>query len=196
MYKDFEDVYNSHYQLVHRYVRHMIRNNDAAVDDVVQDVFYITYAKWEAVKHHPNVPGFLVVVARYRVKKWYEQQSKLCVNEESVLEFLESEYGGISDGYIAGNTAGTLNLAEETNPYSMVDLYATMEKVLTHKEIQILRQFYEYGYTGAEMAEQLGITESCFKVRLLRMKEKLKQSLKGFNPLLGLLPVLLSWKWL
>lgn len=196
MYKDFEDVYNSHYQLVHRYVRHMIRNNDAAVDDVVQDVFYIAYAKWETVKHHPNVPGFLIVVARYRIKKWYEQQSKLCVNEESVLEFLESEYGGIPDGYITGNAAGGMNLAEETNPFSMVDLYATMEKVLTQKEIQILRQFYEYGYTGAEMAEKLGITESCFKVRLLRMKEKLKQSLKGFNPLISLLPVLLSWKWL
>ena len=46
------------------------------------------------------------------------------------------------------------------------------------KMVDILRCYYEYGYTAQEMAARLGITETCFKVRILRMKQKIKNSLQ------------------
>lgn len=181
MYTDFEDVYKSHYRNVYRYVRRMIRNNDAAVEDVVQEVFFIAYEKWDLLKDHPNVAGFLIVVARNRIRKWYDKQSKLFVNEESVLEYLDNE-----------DSEPETASGEGTDPFSMVDLYSTMEKVLSHKEVNILRQYYEYGYTSSEMAKMLGITESCFKVRVLRMKEKLRRGLKGLS-LFTLCMTALTW---
>ena len=189
MYTDFEEVYKRHYRSVYRYVRRMIRNNDAAVEDVVQEVFFIAYEKWETLCEHPNVPGFLMVVARNRLRKWYDQQSKVNVSEECVLEFLENEYvGGNSDG--TANPKSTTGNNEGTDPFSMVDLYTTMEKVLSHKEVDILRLYYEYGYSTTDLARMLGVTESCFKVRVLRMKEKLKRGLKGLHLLSLVLPVL------
>lgn len=180
-YIDFEDFYKSHYQNVYRYVRRVIRNNNTAVEDVVQEVFFIAYEKWDIVAKHPNIPGFLVVVARNRIRKWFDKQSKFSVNEESVLEFLDKEESDSS------------GQNEEADPFSMVELYSAMEKVLTHEEIDILRHYYEYGYTSAEMARILGITESCFKVRVLRMKEKLKKGLKGLSLLAAFLPAFALW---
>lgn len=193
MYTDFEDVYKSHYRTVYRYVRRMIRNNDAAVEDVVQEVFFIAYEKWDLLQEHPNVAGFLIIVARNRVRKWYDQQSKVSVNEECVLEYLDGENSAQTNPVSTGNTGSKGSAGEGTDPFSMVDLYATMEKVLTHKEVDILRQYYEYGYTSSEMAKMLGITESCFKVRVLRMKEKLKRGLRGLSllsiPILAMLDI-------
>ena len=186
MYTDFEDIYKSYYRAVYRYVRRMIRNNDAAVEDVVQEVFFIAYEKWDILREHPNVPGFLMVVARNRIRKWYDHQSKVSVNEESVLEFLDEENESGNSGS-AGNPG---KAGSGVDPFSMVDLYTTMEKVLSQNEVDILRQYYEYGYTSSEMAKMLGITESCFKVRVLRMKEKLKRGLKGLSLLTAFLPVL------
>ena len=191
MYTDFEDVYRRHYQSVYRYVRRMIRNNDAAVEDVVQEVFYIAYEKWDTLCQHPNVPGFLMIVARNRIRKWYDQQSRVSVNEECVLEFLDNEYSGNSGK--AAKAQGCANSNEGTDPFSMVDLYATMETVLSPHEVDILRQYYEYGYSTSEMARMLGITESCFKVRVLRMKEKLKRGLRGLNMLAVVLPILVMF---
>jgi len=173
MYNGFEEVYKSNYGNVYRYVKRMIRENDSAVEDVVQEVFFVAYEKWDMLLDHPNIPGFLMVVARNKIRKWYDKQSKVYVNEESVLEYLEGDTGK-PDG---------------VDPFTMVDLYTTMEKVLSHKEIDILRRYYEYGYTSSEMAKMLGVTESCFKVRVLRMKEKLKSGLKGFSMLSFLIPV-------
>ena len=60
----------------------------------------------------------------------------------------------------------------------MVEAYCTVRKILSEEELNILRHYYEYGYTSQEMAERLGITETCFKVRILRMKQKIKNSLQ------------------
>lgn len=59
-----------------------------------------------------------------------------------------------------------------------MDFYSSVERTLSNRELNILRHYYEYGYTSAEMAERLGISESCFKMRIARMKEKIKSSMK------------------
>ena len=41
--------------------------------------------------------------------------------------------------------------------------------------------YYEYGYTSRELAKEMGITESCFKIRIARMKKRLKLRLAGWG---------------
>lgn len=162
-YDSYEEMYESLYLSVLKYVRRMIRNNDTAVEDLTQEVFFVAYQKWDTVlKDHPNIPGFLMVVARNKIKKWFEKQSRIQLDEVETLDlFLQGEEGG--DGIDA---------------FNMVDFYSSVENTLSDRDLNILRHYYEYGYTSSEMAKRLGITESCFKVRVARMKEKLKSSMK------------------
>ena len=75
-FDNFEELYTNCYWLVYRYVRHMIEKDLAAAEDVTQEVFLVAYQKWQEVRRHPNQKGFLLLTAKNKLKKWYEQQGK------------------------------------------------------------------------------------------------------------------------
>lgn len=162
-YHTYEEMYASQYDNILNYVRRTVRNNETAAEDLTQDVFFVAYEKWESkVRDHPNIPAFLMVVARNKIKKWFERQSRFYLNDALMIEQEASE--GMPGAGI--------------DAYQMVELYSSVESTLSGGDLQILRHYYEYGYTSAELAGTLGITESCFKVRVARMKEKLKKSIR------------------
>lgn len=161
MFNGYEEMYKTYYPVIYRYVARMIRNNDAAAEDVTQEVFFVAYQKWEVLKLHPNIPGFLMLAARNKIKKWFEKQKRFCMDEEEEFDHLIQKKSG-----------------DTQDAYRMVDFYSSVENMLPGKELDILRHYYEYGYTSSEMAQRLGISESCFKVRVSRMKKKLKRSMK------------------
>lgn len=70
---------------------------------------------------------------------------------------------------------------EERNPevddFRMVEIYTAVKEILSEEELELLRCYYEYGYTSQEIAEKLGISDTCFKVRILRMKQKIRDSM-------------------
>lgn len=161
-FNTYEEMYESQYDKVHNYIKRTIRNHGEAVDDLTQDVFFVAYQKWGTLRNHPNIPGFLTVVAKNKIKKWFEKQSRILVDDTEAFDTIAQEDG----------------LCDNMDAYQIVDFYSTVEHTLSDKDLQILRHYYEYGYTSSEMAERLGITESCFKIRVARMKKKLKNSMK------------------
>ncbi|MDO4331414.1 MAG: sigma-70 family RNA polymerase sigma factor [Eubacteriales bacterium] len=161
-YGSFEEMYESQYPGIHHYVQRMIRHNEAAVDDLTQEVFFVAYEKWKALKTHPNIPGFLTLVARNKIKKWFQKQRRADLDSTDLMDMMIYEEGP----------------ADELDAYQIVDFYSSLEHMLSGQDLNILRHYYEYGYTSSEMAERLGITESCFKARIARMKEKIKSSMK------------------
>ncbi|MBQ7839734.1 MAG: sigma-70 family RNA polymerase sigma factor [Lachnospiraceae bacterium] len=163
-YSSFEELYMANHKMIFNYVRRCIRNNEAAAEDLTQEVFFVAYEKWEMLKGHPNIPGFLMVVAKNKIKKWYSKQNKYYVDEEEILDIMSEDVQEV----------------RAPDAYRMVDFYSSVENTLSDNDLSILRHYYEYGYTSSEMAKKLGITESCFKVRVLRMKEKLKNSMRIF----------------
>lgn len=171
----FDEVYLKNYDMIHRYICRMLRNNTAEAEDLTQEVFWVAFQKWEMLKNHPNIGGFLMVVAKNKVMKWSTRQRVLYYDEIELLDALAEKI-------------------DETNSYDMVDLCSSVEETLSHEELQLLMQYYEYGYSAAEMAKRLGITESCFKVRVLRMREKLRRGINLALVLLSLTgPVMIKW---
>lgn len=160
VYGSYEEMYKKYYDIILKYVGRTIRNNDAAVEDLTQEVFFVAYEKWDSLKVHPNIPGFLMVVAQNKMKKWFEKQSRFYLDDEESMNKISGE-----------------EKVAETDAFKMVDFYSSIEHTLSDKDLDILRHYYEYGYTSSEMAKRLGITESCFKVRVARMKQKLKSSI-------------------
>lgn len=161
-YNTFEEMYANQYDNILNYVRRTVRNNETAVEDLTQDVFFVAYEKWETVvEKHPNIPAFLTLVAKNKIKKWFEKQSRFYLDDCQIIEY----------------EAFAERPENEIDAYQMVEFYSAVEHTLSGNDLLILRHYYEYGYTSSEMAKKLGISESCFKIRVARMKEKLKKSM-------------------
>ena len=167
-YGTFEELYEKEYDGIFRYIARVIRNDQTAVEDLTQEVFFVAYQKWEIVRTHPNASGFLMVDAKNKLKKWYEKQRRTYVDDSDTVERLAQ-----SDAS-----------RQEVDAFRLVDFYSSVENTLSNRDLNILRYYYEYGYTSAELSGWLGISESCFKVRVLRMKQKLKRSMTVFPFLL------------
>lgn len=156
----FEELYKREYRNVVRYVRRLVRDN-RAVEDIVQETFCTAYEKRESLKKHPNVRGWLYAAARNKWLKWNEKQSRYLLECEIAAQEMPDRPG-----------------EEEISRYDMVDMIQALAETLTKQEMEILRSYYEYGYTGREMAGRLGITEACFKVRISRLKARLKKEME------------------
>lgn len=154
----FEDLYRSEYENIRKYVSRMVTDSNG-IEDIVQETFYEAYRKITELRVHPNVPGWLRVTAKNKIMKWEDKQKKYSLDFEFLLKNAENKNGRADD-------------------FKMVEAYSTVRKVLSEEELEILRCYYEYGYTSQEMAKRLGVTETCFKVRILRMKQKIKNSLQ------------------
>ena len=91
-YGSYEEMYQKEYHTVYAYIRRMISGNDAVVEDLTQEVFFVAYQKWDKILVHPNPPGFLIVVAQNKIKKWFREKKPLYVDDAQLLELL-SENG-------------------------------------------------------------------------------------------------------
>ena len=156
----FEELYRSEYDNIKRYVRRMITDGNG-IEDIVQETFVEAYRKISFLRTHPNVPGWLRVTAINKIMKWEEKQKKYSLDFDYILQ----------------NAEGT-GKGRAPDDFKMVEAYCTVRKILSDEELDILRRYYEYGYTSQEMASRLGITETCFKDRILRMKQRIKSSLQ------------------
>jgi len=164
----YEELFMQEYLPVYKYIRRMIRDDIHEVEDLTQEVFLFAYERWDTeVKDHPNVPGFLIKVAQFKLKKWYRKRSRYYVDETEVLDYLED-----------------ISFAETIKKFLEADFYAVLEKYLSVEEIDLLRYYYVYNYTSHEMAQLLNINESSFRMRMTRMRNKLK---KHLSSLLGLM---------
>ncbi len=151
----FETLYRKYYDRIYRYARRAMRGDDMEAEDIAQEVFWVAFQKWDVVENHPNIGGFLMVVAKNKIKKRMLKRSLVLYNEEEMLEALADKL-------------------DDLDEYSLVDLCAAVEKSLSREELKILLQYYGFGRSVAEMAKGLGVGESCFKVRVMRMREKLR----------------------
>ncbi len=155
----FEKLYHEEYDNIRLYVRRMVADS-SGIEDIVQETFLEAYRNRKKLMEHPNLAGWLRITAKNKIMKWEEKQRKYRVDCEYLLE---------------NTVAGRRGKPDE---YRMVEAYSTVQKILSREDLELLRCYYEFGYSSKEMAERLGISESCFKVRILRMKQKIKNCLE------------------
>lgn len=162
-YQTYDEMYINQFDEIIRYVRRSVRNNEMAVEDLTQEVFLVAYLQWETkVRNHENIPGYLKKVARNKILKWFEQQSGFYLDAPEMMEW---------ESYVS-ETSG------KPDAYQMVEFFTVAEQILPAMDLYMLRGYYEYGYKASELSTAWGITESSFKMRIARMKEKLKKSMK------------------
>ncbi|MBQ7841222.1 MAG: sigma-70 family RNA polymerase sigma factor [Lachnospiraceae bacterium] len=173
-YQTFEEMYLENYKMVFDYIRRSIWYKNFDVEDLTQEVFKVAYEKWETVQYYSNIPGFLIGVAHNKIKKWFDRKKMLYVDEAEFLDALEF--------------ARTYQ-----DKLEQVEMDVTMKEIVAEDDMNILKQYYLYGYTAAEIAESMQLSESCVKMRAARAKEKIRRQIRSF---FGTVVILGSFSWL
>ncbi|MBQ7841219.1 MAG: sigma-70 family RNA polymerase sigma factor [Lachnospiraceae bacterium] len=72
----FEELYQKNYSIVHSYIRRVLQKDDFETEELTQQVFLEACQKWDEIKEHPDLTGFLMAVANNRVKKWFDEKNQ------------------------------------------------------------------------------------------------------------------------
>lgn len=155
----YDEMYRENRDMVFDYALRMLNYNEAEAEDLTQEVFWVAFVKWDKVKNHPNIPGFLIKSAQNKIKQWQRDQRMVYVENSDMLDVLS-------------------NRAGEKNFFSMVDLCSTMEKVVSRENMNMLLYYYGYGCPAPELAKRYGITECNLRVRVARMRDKVRACLE------------------
>ena len=154
--KFVEELYKENYNKILSMVRKDTLCGSMA-EDIVQDAFAEAVRKAEVLYTHENPGGWLMETAKYKTMSVHRrvQKRKLMETEDILMEI---------KGYEAD--------------YGLIELHLVMDQVLNEHELMLLHMFYYGGYSVRELARREGITEGNFKVRMLRIRNKVKQALK------------------
>ena len=154
--KFVEELYKENYNKMLNMVRKDTLCGSMA-EDIVQDAFTEAVRKADVVYNHENPGGWLMETAKRKAMGVHRKVQIRSIREtEDIL--LEIK------GYEAD--------------YGLIELHMVMDEALNEHELMLLHMYYFCGYSARELAEMEGITEGNFKVRMLRIRNKVKQALK------------------
>ena len=148
------EIYRMYFADVYKFVYRKIPNKQVA-EDIVQDTFLLAMKKSEEVLTHPNPKAWLMCTARYKIMELSRNMKRWD------MAYLEDCSG----------------LEESSRHFERIELELTALATVSKDEWDMIKQYYLYGTTIAELAEAEGITENYLRVRLSRLRKKLRDSM-------------------
>ena len=152
----FRDFYFETYRDLYRYVNRM-EGMQGQAEDVVQEVYYLAYVKWDKIYHHPKPMAWLYVTANYLVKNL----RRLAENRTLSLELLQD---------------ADSQLVTEAD-FGKVEWRLMLHGILSEKDWELLWKYCVEGYQVGELAEQMECSENSIRMRLSRIRRKIKRQL-------------------
>ncbi len=126
-------------------------------EDIVQDTFLEALDQIDMLYEHENPGGWLMETAKRKAMSvWRRMKARSEREAREVwleLKGIEADFG-------------------------LTELYMVMDKELNLHERTLFTMYYLEGYSARELADMEGITVGNFKVRMLRIRSKLKQSIE------------------
>jgi len=162
----FRALFDAHAEALRRYARRFVRTREAA-EDLVQDVFFQLWRRWEQVETGPNVRAYLYVATR-----------------SSALNHLareRTEERAHTLAYPRGIVAEEPALPPEADRNLDVDeISRAIERVLDtmpprQREVASLRLRHQL--STAEIATRLGISPRTVEVHIARATKALREQL-------------------
>jgi len=141
----FDSIYSKYYKEMIGIAFHLLGDRELA-KDITQSAFLALLTKYDQLRNHPNIEGWLRVTVRNLV--WNEQKKA----HYSVEVPLSPEY----EPAVSSDASSFL---------------ALLPPELKEEEQQVLYFFYEVGLTHEEIAARLGCTPEACRMRLYRAKK-------------------------
>lgn len=166
-------LYHDYYTSIFSYCLAMLNGDDEAAADCTNAVFEEAQKNTSKLQNHPNIVGWLKVTAQYRIKRALRKKAKKQKKEIYIDD--------ASERYIAA--LQYVHEFEEES-YNEIDIEKTKELVLrklTIEEYELYSLRFEKKLTIKEIAEQISLSESAARMRLIKLELKIKQIVSGLN---------------
>ncbi len=151
-------MYRNTYAEIYKFIRYRVTDRELA-KDVLQETFYIAYKKWDTVRELSNPTGWLINVAKNKIREL-----------NKTLKKLECEVPLEADEY-------TVN--EEGFKKSELDILL-MGNLTDEEKTRFIRYFIR-GCTISEMAKYEDISENNMSVRISRLRDKIARNISDEN---------------
>ena len=137
-------------------------------ESCVQDVLLVAYEKYDKLKNHPNIVGWLYQACDYRMIKYVTSMRKVWDHETSLEGMSEH-------GLIPGRDEPIQRWHEVDDSATTVE---SMMMELSASDKELLCMHHLEGKSLNEIAAKRNTTEASVKVMLYRAREKANKILK------------------
>ena len=154
-------LYEKHFETVFKYLLPKLGFDNDAAADCAHAVFDIAGEKYEKLKDHPNVLGWLMTTAKHLLHKSWRKSAK-AASHSIPLEL-------------------ACAVPDSRDPYDAVELTDADIRSITQivlsglkeNELAIYRMFFVENRSFEDISKALGISEQAVRARLARVKAKL-----------------------
>lgn len=146
----FNRYYKEYYEMILGIARSRVGDENIA-EVVAQETFVTAWKRFDDFQNSENPPGWLVIVAKNKSKDALRDRKRY------------------TDHILYDRDVETVPVVYD---------YDNMEPIVPEtEEKQLLKRFYEEGYSLQELAEEQNIKLSAMKMRIKRAREKLKEKI-------------------
>jgi len=155
-HQEFDEMYRRTYMEIYKFIRYRVRDKELA-EDVMQETFCVAYKKWDDVRELSNQTGWLINVAKNKIREL-----------NKTLKKLECEVALEPDEYIVNEDG-----------YGKTELDIVLLKNLSEEEKLRFIRYFVCGYKIPELAKLENISENNMSVRISRLRDKIAQNISG-----------------
>lgn len=152
--QNFQKLYADTYDGLIQYISHLCRYKDLA-EDILQETYYEALLQYDDLLKHENIKGWLYQTASYKMFNYTRKYSR--------------ESGSL-------DSVGEMGSCERI--YGELEWKVALTKLIGEVDVEIFWAHYVLGYSGKEIAAVLGISETCLRVRMHRIKKKIRENLE------------------
>ena len=159
------EVCTKYYNDIYRHCLKRLKFDADAAAEVNQQVFSVLCERWKEVQNHPNIKGWLIKTANNKLRKakvWYAlRYGIVSMNSENFRE------PPVENDMVEQILCEQLEAGLEMYTNEVLSRLSENERILL--------EYKREKKTHAEIAELLGITEGAVTMRVVRLREKIRE---------------------
>ena len=169
------EIYLAHYKRLHTIGRLFLGRepmHTPAVEDMVQEAFLILWNKKDKLFTHPNIGGWLVETMRALMLNYFKKQKRRNTRLAFSLDEADREPPVASHAFKAPEDA----LLQKEN-------LETLKTLLGAENAALFYSYCAENKSAGEVAKAFGLSESCVRMRVMRLKKIILENKELFMAL-------------
>jgi RNA polymerase sigma-70 factor (ECF subfamily) len=172
----FEDIVRTYHRDVRLFVSRFL-GNDAAVEDVAQEVFVQVHRSLDQFQGRASLKTWILGIARHRVGTWFRQQSRQLRTCSLDVEADLVQYRWQQFQEIETSSAGAASATEIDAEAELILLRSCLQK-LKPPQRELIQSFYFEDATAESISRDQGRSAGSVRMALLRIRDALAKCIR------------------